>query len=158
MTDEARVSPLVLIAAAAPVCVATLAVVVFVLFEVSGRTLSSEGPLRNIAEAAATGSVSEVVRFLHAGQDPNALVEVRPFAISSSIRRVTGLEAAVWYRSVDLMQLFDRGGAIGNGETRRRLACLAADLRAEDIVVYLAPDGASWCAAGQTIAEIEARQ
>jgi hypothetical protein len=55
------------------------------------------------------------------------------------------------------MQLFDRGGAI-NGETRRRLACLAADLRAEDIVTYLAPDGVSWCVAGQTIAEIEKRQ
>jgi hypothetical protein len=39
--------------------------------------------MRNLAEAAAMGSVSEVVRFLQAGEDPNTLVEVRPFAISS---------------------------------------------------------------------------
>jgi hypothetical protein len=46
--------------------------------------------LRNLAEAAAMGSDSEVVRFLQAGEDPRRLVEVRPFAISSSIRRVHG--------------------------------------------------------------------
>jgi hypothetical protein len=155
--SEPRVSAPVLIAAAAPVCLATLAVIVFVVFELSGRTLSSEGPLRNLAEAAAMGSVSEVVRFLEAGENPNRLVDVRPFAISSSIRRVTGLEAAVWHRSVQLIQFLDRTGAIGTGETRRRLACLAADLRVEDIVKYLAPDGASWCVPGQTLADIEAR-
>jgi hypothetical protein len=157
VTSEPRVSVPVLLAAAAPVCLATLAVIVFVVFELSGRTLSSEGPLRNLAEAAAMGSVSEVVRFLQAGEDPNRLVEVRSFAISSSIRRVTGLEAAVWHRSAQLIQLLDRAGAIGNGETRRRLTCLAADLRVEEIVTYLAPDGASWCVPGQMVAEIEAR-
>ena len=94
--SESRGSALVLIAAEAPACLATLAVVVFMVFEWSGRTLSSEGPTRNLAEAAAIGSVSEVVRFLQAGEDPNRLVDVRPFAISSSIRRGTGLEAAVW--------------------------------------------------------------
>jgi hypothetical protein len=151
------VSPLVLFAAAAPVCLATLAVTVFVVFELFGRTLSSEGPLRNLAEAAAMGSVSEVVRFLQAGEDPNTLVEVRPFAISSAIHRVTGLEAAVWHRSAQLIELLDRTGAIGTGDTRRRLTCLAADLRVEEIVKYLAPDGASWCVPGQVIAEIEAR-
>ena len=147
----------VLIAAAAPVVLATLAVVVFMLFEWSGRTLSSEGPTRNLAEAAAIGSLSEVVRFLQAGEDPNTLVDVRPFAISSSIHRVTGLEAAVWYRSSELMQLLDRAGAIRDLETRHRLACLATDLRVEDIVKYLAPDGAPWCVPGQVVAEIEAR-
>ena len=114
-----------------------------------GRTLSSEGPLRNLAEAAAMGSVSEVARFLQAGEDPNTVVEVRPFAISSGIRRVTGLEAAVWHRSAQLMQLLDRTGAIGDGETRRRVTCLAVDLRVEEIVEYLAPDGASSCVPGQ---------
>jgi hypothetical protein len=156
VTSEARISRPVLVAAAAPVCVATLAVIVFVVFESSGRTLSSEGPLRNLAEAAAMGSVSEVVRFLQAGEDPNTVVEVRPFAISSSIRRVTGLEAAVWYRSAQLIQLLDRTGAMGDGETRRRVTCLASDLRVEEIVTYLAPDGAS-CVPGQIVAEIQAR-
>ena len=147
----------VLIAAAAPVVLATLAVVVFMLFEWSGRTLSSEGPTRNLAEAAAIGSLSEVVRFLQAGEDPNTIVNVRPFAISSSIHRVTGLEAAVWYRSSELMQLLDRAGAIRDDETRHRLTCLAMDLRVEDIVKYLAPDRAAVCVPGQVVAEIEAR-
>ena len=157
MIRESRVSTPVLIAAAAPVCLATVTVIVFVVFELSGRTLSSEGPMRNLAEAAAMGSVSEVVRFLQAGEDPNRLVEVRPFAISSAIHRVTGLEAAVWHRSAQLIQLLDRTGAIGDGETRRRLTCLAADLRVDEIVKYLAPEGASWCVPGQVVAEIEAR-
>jgi hypothetical protein len=155
--SEPRVATPVLLAAAIPVCLATLAVTVFVLFEMSGRTLSSEGPMRNLAEAAAMGTVSEVVRFLQAGEDPNRLVDVRPFAISPAIHRVTGLEAAVWHGSAKLMQLLDRTGAIGTGETRRRLTCLATDLRVEEIVKYLAPDGASWCVPGQMIAEIEAR-
>jgi hypothetical protein len=103
------------------------------------------------------GSVSEVARFLQAGEDPNKIVEVRPFAISSAIRRVTGLEAAVWHRSAPLMKLLDGTGAIGDGETRRRVTCLAVDLRVEEIVRYLAPDGASWCVPGQMVAEIEAR-
>lgn len=156
-TCEGRVSTPALVAVAAPVCLATLAVIVFVLFELSGRTLSSDGPTRNLAEAAALGSISEVVRFLQAGEDPNRLVEVRPYAISSAIRRVTGLEAAVWHRSAELMRLLDRTGAIGDGETRRRLTCLASDLRVDEIVEYLAPQGAPWCVPRQMIEEIEAR-
>src|SRR5262245_580078 len=155
--SEPRVSTPLLVAAAAPVCLATLAVIVFVLFEISGRTLSSEGPMRNLAEAAAMGSVSEFVRFLQAGEDPNKVVDVRPFAISSAIRRVTGLEAAVWHRSSQLIELLDRTGAIGTGETRQRIACLAVDLRVEEIVTYLSPDRAPTCVPGQTVAEIEAR-
>jgi len=155
--SEPRVSTPVLIAAAAPASLATLAVVVFMVVEWSGTTLSSEGPTRNLAEAAAIGNVSEVVRFLQAGEDPNRLVDVRPFVISSSIRRVTGVEAAVWDRSAELIQLLDRSGALADAASRRRLTCLAADLRADDIVKYLAPDGAPWCVPGQVIAEIEAR-
>jgi hypothetical protein len=156
-TAESRVSLPVLVAAAAPVSLATLGVIVFVVFELCGRTLGSNGPTRNLAEAAALGSVSEVVRFLQAGEDPNRLVEVRPYAISSAIHRVTGLEAAVWHRSAELMRLLDRTGAIGDGETRRRLTCLAVDLRVQEIVEYLSPNGASWCVPGQMVGEIEAR-
>jgi hypothetical protein len=154
---ESRVSLPVLVAVAAPVSLATLGVIVFVVFELFGRTLSSNGPTRNLAEAAALGSVSEVVRFLQAGEDPNRLVDVRPYAISSAIHRVTGLEAAVWHRSAELMRLLDRTGAIGDGETRRRLTCLAVDLRVQEIVEYLSPTGASWCVPGQMVGEIEAR-
>jgi hypothetical protein len=157
VNPERRVSRPVLVAAAAPACLVTLGVVVFMLFEMSGRTLSSEGPTRNIAEAAALGSDSTVMRLLLAGEDPNQVVEVRAYAISSSIRRVSGVEAAMWNHSVELITLLDRFGAIAEGENRRRLTCLAADLHLENILKYLAPNGASWCVPGQTIAEIEAR-
>jgi hypothetical protein len=155
--DATRVSAPVLIAAAGPVVLATLGVMVFVVCEMLGQTLSSAGPTRNLAEAAAIGNVSEVARFLHAGEDPNRIVEVRPYAVSSSIRRVTGLEAAVWHRSARLMKFFDQAGAIGHDEARRRLACLAADLRVDEIVEYLSPDGASSCVPGEVVADIEAR-
>lgn len=157
VNPERRVSRPVLVAAAAPACLVTLGVVVFMLFEMSGRTLFSEGPARNIAEAAALGSDSTVMRLLLAGDDPNRVVEVRPYAISSAIRRVSGVEAAVWSRSIELITLLDRFGAIGEGENRRRLTCLAADLRVEDVIEYLAPNGASGCEAGRVVAEIEAR-
>jgi hypothetical protein len=157
VNPERRVSRPVLVAAAAPACLVTLGVVVFMLFEMSGRTLSSEGPTRNIAEAAALGSDSTVMRLLLAGEDPNQVVEVRPYAISSSIRRVSGVEAAIWNHSIQLITLLDRVGTIGEGENRRRLTCLAADLHVDNIIEYLAPNGASWCMPGQTVAEIEAR-
>jgi hypothetical protein len=147
----------VLVAAAAPVCLVTLGVIVFVLFEWSGRTLFSEGLPRNIAEAAALNSDSIVMRLMIAGEDPSRVVDVRPFAISSAVRRVSGLEAAVWGHSLELMTFFDRAGAIGDGEHRRRLACLAADLGHEDMVEYLAPTGAPECEAGRMVAEVEAR-
>jgi hypothetical protein len=146
----------VFVAAAAPACLVTLGVIVFVLFELSGRTLSSEGLPHNVAEAAALNNDSTVMRLLNAGEDPSRVVDVRPFVISSGVRRVSGLEAAVWGNSLELIAFFDRAGAIGDGE-RRRLSCLAADLRREDIVEYLAPNGAPECEAGRALAEVEAR-
>jgi len=93
--SEPRSSRLALIAAVVPPCAATFALIVFVVFESFGHTISSEGPLRNLAEAAAMGSISEVVRFLATGDDPNRIVTVRPYVISSSVTRVTALEARV---------------------------------------------------------------
>ena len=156
-SPEARISLPVLVAAAAPVCLVTLGVIVFVLFELSGRTLFSQGLPHNIAEAAALNNDSAVMRLLTAGEDPGRVVEVRPFVISSAVRRVSGLEAAVWGNSLELMAFFDRAGTIGDGENRRRLTCLAADLRHEDMVAYLAPNGAPPCEAGRALAEVEAR-
>jgi hypothetical protein len=147
----------VLVATAAPACLVTVGVIVFVLFDLSGRTLFSEGQPRNIAEAAALNSDSTVMRLMIAGEDPAQVVDVRPFAISSAVRRASGLEAAVWGNSLELITLIDRAGAIGDGENRRRLTCLAADLRHEDIVEYLAPNGASGCEEGRVAAEVEAR-
>ncbi len=132
-------------------------VVVFSASELFGYTLWSYGPTVNLAEAAALGSASEVVRRLDAGENPARLVAVRPFAISSSVTRVTALEAAVWSRSAELMQLLDRTGAIADGETREHLSCLAKDLRVEEIVEYLSPKGPSQCVPEQALKVVVAR-
>jgi hypothetical protein len=156
MTDAAGVRATAL-AAALPAVMATLAVIVFVVTELSGHTLFSKGPDQNLAEAAAMGRLSEVVRFLDAGQDPNQIVTVRPHVISSSVTRVTALEAAVWHRSAAQMALFDRAGAITSAETRHHLACLASDLRVDEIVGFLSPDGPPRCVPDDVLSAIVAR-
>ncbi|HEY1303460.1 MAG TPA: hypothetical protein VGF24_07935 [Vicinamibacterales bacterium] len=144
-------------AAVVPPCAATFALIVFVIVESSGHTISSEGPLRNLAEAAAMGSSSEVVRLLAAGEDPNRMVTVRPYVISSSITRVTALEAAVWYRSALLMKVLDRAGAIVDRDSRDHLTCLAGDLGVDEIVSYLSPKDPPRCVPGETLDAILAR-
>jgi hypothetical protein len=155
--SNARASRLPLLAALVPPCVATIALIVFVVFESFGHTLSSEGPLRNLAEAAAMGSISEVVRFLSAGEDPNRIVVVRPHVISSSVKRVTALEAAVWHRSAELMKLLDHAGAIVDRDTRNHLTCLASDLRVDEIVSYLSPHDPPHCVPQEVLNAIVAR-
>ena len=155
--NDLRPSRLPLIAAVVPPCVTTFALIVFVIVESFGHTISSEGPLRNIAEAAAMGSSSEVVRFLAAGEDPNRIVTVRSYVISSSIKRVTALEATVWYRSAPLMKLLDRAGAIEDRDTRDHLTCLASDLRVDEVVSYLSPKDPPRCVPGETLNVILAR-
>jgi hypothetical protein len=123
--------------------------------ELRGETPFSYGPVRNIAEAAAMGHASEVLRFLGDGQDPNKVWPVRRDIISSTITRVTALEAAIWSRRVQLIELLDRQGAIDD-ESRRHLTCLANDLESpvEEIVRYLAPQGPLNCPPGQAIAAV----
>lgn len=60
---------------------------------------------RNGAEAAAIGSADDVLRFLAAGEDPNAPMPVRPEFISPSVQRATMLEAAVFSRQEELIAL-----------------------------------------------------
>jgi hypothetical protein len=145
------------IAAAVPAVFAAIALVMFAGAELAGHTWFSPGPERNLAEAAAMGRVSEVARLLRAGEDPRRVVEVRPHAISSSVRRVTALEAAVWHRSAPLMALFDRAGTIADPSTRHDLACLASDLKVEEIVRYLQPDGRPACVPDQALQAVLAR-
>jgi hypothetical protein len=142
------------LAVALPICAATAAVAAFSVSELFGHTMWSYGPARNLAEAAALGSASEVMRRLDAGEDPAALVSVRPHVISSSVIRVTALEAAVWSRSAAMMRLLDRSGAITSDESRRHLECLAADLRVDEIVQFLAPAGAPACVPDETLNRI----
>jgi hypothetical protein len=155
--NNGRGALLPIVAAVVPAATTTCAVLLFALFEVSGHTLSSPGPQRNLAEAAAMGSASEVVRFLAAGDDPNRVEPVRAYAISSSVTRVTALEAAVWYRSARLMELFDRAGKISDAHTRRHLTCLARDLHVDEIVKYLSPDQSPDCVPEQALNLVVAR-
>jgi hypothetical protein len=142
---------------ALPPAAGTFAVIVFVVAELFGHTLLSEGPHRNLAEAAAMGSISEVIRLLSAGEDPNRVVSVRPHVISTSVTRVTALEAAVWHRSAELVRLLDRKGAIVDEDTRHHLTCLASDLRADEIVRYLSPKGPPSCTPEEAIKLVLAR-
>ena len=133
------------VAVALPIALASVAVTWFSVSEAFGRTPWSYGPAQNLAEAAALGSASDVLRRVRAGEDANAVVTVRAHVISSSVSRVTGLEAAVWHRSAALMELLDRSGAIRDENSRRHLACLASDLRVDEVVTYLSPAGPPPC-------------
>jgi hypothetical protein len=113
--------------------------------ERSGVTVLGGVKARNAAEAAGLGHSGEVLRFLRLGDDPRTVYPVNPDIISSSVQRATPLEAAIWSRRVSMIRMLDREGMLGAADVRRDLACLALDLRVEDIVEYLAPEGASWC-------------
>jgi hypothetical protein len=124
--------------AAAPAVLATVALLVFAGRELSGTTPLSDGLPRNVAEAAGSAQVAEVLRFLRAGEDPRRFWPVRPDIISSTVTRPTGLEAAVFTGS-GLMELLDRRGYIRDGGTRLHLACLAKDVGKTEVVEYLFP-------------------
>ena len=147
---------LLAVAAAAPAMLATAGILVFVARELSGSTPLSHGPVRNVAEAAGTGQVAEVLRFLRAGDDPTRFWPVRPEMISGVVTRPTGLEAALW-GGLRLLQLLDREGYIRDEATRHELACLANDLDKQDLVVYLSPGGAPACEYGAAYGRIKDR-
>jgi hypothetical protein len=156
---ESRGQTIIAVAVAAPVVLATCAVLLFSGLELRGRTPLSDGPVQNIAEAAGLGHASEVLRLLAAGENPNQVRLVRQGIISSTITKVTALEAAIWSRRVQLVELMDRRGAIVDGESRRQLACLAHDLPnpVDEIVDYLSPQGPPDCVPGQALSRVEAR-
>jgi hypothetical protein len=142
---------------AAPVVLATLAVVAFTGLEIRGRTPSAADLPHNIAEAAAMAAPAEVLRRLGFAEDPNRVWPVRRDIISSTVTRVTALEAAVWSRHREMLELLDRRGAIVGAETRRHLLCLAADVGVPEIVDYLSPGRAPDCPRGRAVAIVVER-
>jgi hypothetical protein len=140
-----------------PAAAASVLVASFAALELAGRTPFAYRRPSNIAEAAGMGMAAEVLGRMRLGQDPRAVRDVRADIISSSIPRVTALEAAVWSRRLRLVRLLDREGAIGSGPERDHLACLARLLRAGEIETYLAPGAAAGCDPEKTIRAIEAR-
>lgn len=140
-----------------PPVLITAGVVLFSLLELSGRTPFSSGMPRNIAEAAGLGSGAEVLRMLREGRSPYEVLPVRPEIISSTITRATGLEAAVWSRKAQLIELLDREGVMADPEARRHVLCLARDVGVDEIVAYLVKKETAECDAGRTLAAIQAR-
>ncbi len=110
----------------------------------------------NGAEAAGLGSAGEVFRFLRAGDDPRRVQTIRPEVISSSLRLATTLEAAVWSRQLEMIQLLEREAALTAAD-RHPLACLAADLDVEDVAEYLRRDGDAPCEPDDALERVMAR-
>jgi hypothetical protein len=102
------------------------------------------------------GLAPEVLRYMRQGEDPGRIVQVNPEIISSVITQVNAYEAAIWSRRVELVQLLDRERPIDPAE-RQRLACLAADLEAQDILTYLSGGESAPCEPKATSSAIEAR-
>jgi hypothetical protein len=140
-----------------PMAIALVIVSAFAAGETRGYVPLSYQPPRNLAEAAGMGIAAEALRYLREGADPNEIVAVRPDIISSNITRVTGLEAAIWSRRVELVRALDREGAIADPAARSHIACLARHLATEDILSYLAPHGLTGCDPDAVIEAIEAR-
>jgi hypothetical protein len=143
-------------AAAVPALFATVGVLAFAARELSGTTPLSNGPMRNVAEAAGAGQSSEVLRLLRAGDDPRRFWPVRPEVISASVTRPTGLEAAVW-GGRNIVELLDQRGFIADDGTRTRLACLAQDVGKTEVAAYLTASGAPSCEPGAAFASVKDR-
>jgi hypothetical protein len=103
------------------------------------------------------GIGSEVVRFMELGQDPRREYAVRPDIISSEITKVTGLEAAIWGRRIEMIRMLDRAGALGDPALRRHLRCLAIDISLEDVAELLASPDQPPCEAGAAAESVRAR-
>lgn len=128
---------------------------------VTGGDMMGAGPFadlgpRNSAEAAGMARAADVLRFLRMGEDAHRVYPVRPEVISSAVLRVTTLEAAMWSRQLELVQLLDGQHTITR-QDRAGLACLAADLKVDDVAEYLAPEGTGYCVPGQTLERVIAR-
>ena len=154
--DDARLPRGLVLATLVPAVIGVVLLIAFVVAELAGSTAFIYGPAQNLAEAAAMADAAAVLRRLRAGEDPSAMVIVRPEVISSSVTRVSALEASIWGREVELVKLLDREGAIDAAQ-RRHLACLSQGLRADAITEYLAPNGTDGCNGDETLAQIQAR-
>jgi len=149
---DSLVAALVLV----PFVAATVVLAVVTVGERAGGTPFSDGGPRNGAEAAALGDAAAVVRSLQRGDDPERVRPVRPEVISSSVLQVSMIEAAVWSRRIEMVQLIDRVHGESAPRSRHELGCLAADLQQPDVAEYLEPDGAD-CAPGEAVTRVLAR-
>jgi hypothetical protein len=143
--------------AALPPALATVGVLWFSGSELAGRTPFSFGPPVNIAEAAGLGSGAEVLRLLRAGEDPSLVLPIRREIISSTVTKASAVEAAVWSRKVQLVELLVREGALTDPQQRHHVLCLSRDVGVGEIVEYLGKTDSAPCEDGSTQAAVQAR-
>ena len=147
----------IVVALTAPICVVTALLASISAAESAGGTLRAGRAPQNLAEAAGAARADLVIRYLREGQDPARVYPVHPDVISSAVLHATALEAAMWSRQLELIELLDRQGAIPRGPARQALACLADDLGVDDVVEYLSADGAPDCVAERELKRVMAR-
>ena len=153
---ESRVGVVVAAALLVPFCGAVALVTAFSIGEMAGWHPFSYPPPSNVAEAAGMGLASEVLRLVAAGEDPRRAYPVRPDIISSAIPRATALEAAVWGRAEQLMRQLDAMGLVDT-PTRQHLACLAADIQADDMRESLTAADTPPCIPGAAYERVRSR-
>ena len=152
--NEPRRRVLLGLITALPGVAATIAVAAFAALELLGQTPSSPGPVRNIAEAVASGRAPDVMRLLAAGQKPNRLWLVRRVVISSTMTQVTAFEAAIVSGRPPMLALLRRQGAGADAQTLDHLQCLASDLSALEIIDLLTPDRKPDCVYGAALERV----
>ena len=140
-----------------PLCAALAWLAVVMVAERAGAMAFAGDSPRNLAEAAALGRADDVIRRLRHGEDPYRVYDVRPEVISSSVLRASPLEAALWSRQIQMIDMLTREGVIYSAEQRQELACLAADIDLDDVVDYLSTGAPPSCIAGASIKRVMAR-
>ena len=140
-----------------PVILGLGVVAAFTAGELGGSTVLFNQPPVNVAEAAGLGITSEVVRFMDLGQDPHRMYVVRPDIISSEITKVTGLEAAIWGRRIEMIRMLDSVGALHDPAMRRHLRCLAMDISLDAVAELLASPDQPPCEPGAAAESVRAR-
>lgn len=140
----------------APLSIAMAAIVWVAAGERVGAAPFAGLAPRNSAEAAGLGRAGDVLRLLRSGENPHEVYAVRPEVMSSAVLYATTLEAAMWSRQLEMVQMLEREGALVDHDEREELACLAKDLRVDDIVEYLAPGGTAHCEPGKAFERVVA--
>lgn len=90
-----------------------------------------------LAEAAALRDNGEVVRLIHAGEDPNKAGPVRAELLRNDAQVVTPLEAAVGIDRPDMIDVLLENGAVLDGATWTHLLCFAKSIEADEAIDFL---------------------
>jgi hypothetical protein len=126
--------PALLTAAAAPPAILAGAAAVMLVMALLGYQPLWGGGEVTLVQAAVSRDLVRVARMIEQGSDPNAAAQVQ---IDDRSVVLTPLEAAVVSRDLATVTLLVDLGARFEGAAGARLACLADDGRADDIVEYL---------------------